>query len=144
MIALIAILFLLNVNLWLRFHKLSKDFSRRNEDEYHFKQALKEDLDCLYKITSVHDESLLACNLNISSNKREIDSLTGKVDRIMQILEEPEVVSYASAEELEEVKQRIEQLENADFPAFDDKLAEGLQNLLNYSEETARGGNGIG
>lgn len=134
MVAVIVILFLLNINLWVRLHNLSQSFMERKYDEYSFKKALNEDIEDLYRITSLHDDSILACNFSISENKGKIDSI------IHGILEEPEHESVVTQDQIDEIINRIEELEKSDFPKFDDALNEGLQNLLNYNFDVASGG----
>ena len=96
MIAVITILFLLNINLWVRYLEIKEEVKR----------------------TEKICESLF-------------DQLVGEPD------EDPCV----KQSQIDELVDRIEALEKSDYPKFDDALNEGLQNLLNYNFDVAKGGN---
>lgn len=78
--------------------------------------------------------------LRISELGKKTAELSEDIEELRLFFEEPEAVPVASVEELEELRTRVEQLELGDIPRFDDKLTEGLQNLMDYSVEIARGG----
>ena len=96
MVAVITILFLLNINLWVRYLEIKEEVKR----------------------TEKICESLF-------------DQLVGEPD------EDPCV----KQSQIDELIDRIEALEKSDYPKFDDALNEGLQNLLNYNFDVAKGGN---
>ena len=96
MIAVITILFLLNINLWVRYLEIKEEVKR----------------------TEKICESLFD-----------------------QLIEEPDEDSCVKQSQIDELIDRIEALEKSDYPKFDDALNEGLQNLLNYNFDVAKGGN---
>ena len=96
MIAVITILFLLNINIWVRYLEIKAEVKRTEKTcEFLF------------------------------------DQLVGEPD------EDPCV----KQSQIDELIDRIEALEKSDYPKFDDALNEGLQNLLNYNFDVAKGGN---
>lgn len=96
MVAVITILFLLNINLWVRYLEIKEEVKR----------------------TEKICESLFD-----------------------QLVEEPDEDPCVKQSQIDELIDRIEALEKSDFPKFDDALNEGLQNLLNYNFDVAKGGN---
>ena len=96
MIAVITILFLLNINLWVRYLEIKEEVKR----------------------TEKICESLFD-----------------------QLVEEPDEDPCVKQSQSDELVDRIEALEKSDYPKFDDALNEGLQNLLNYNFDVAKGGN---
>lgn len=96
MVAVITILFLLNINLWVRYLEIKEEVKR----------------------TEKICESLFD-----------------------QLIEEHDEDPCVKQSQIEELIDRIEALEKSDYPKFDDALNEGLQNLLNYNFDVAKGGN---
>ena len=92
MIAVITILFLLNINLWVRYLEIKEEVKRTEK----------------------------ICEA-----------------RFDQLIEEPDEDPCVKQSLID----RIEALEKSDYPKFDDALNEGLQNLLNYNFDVAKGGN---
>lgn len=117
MVAVIVILFLLNINLWIRLHNL-----------------IRYDIDFFDRNIEMHNRAIRECNLSINETKEKIDSI------LHGILEDTEHESVVTQDQIDEIINRIEELEKSDFPKFDDALNEGLQNLLNYNFDVARGG----